>query len=129
VEATARQPLGIERTDFISVPTRDMERAKRFYGETLGLPPARGNEKFPQFETGNVTILLLDPDSIGTTFAPNRSGFALRVPDVAAARERLEGEGVEFFGEVVDTGVCHMAFFADPDGNGIVLHNRYAPLS
>jgi catechol 2,3-dioxygenase-like lactoylglutathione lyase family enzyme len=118
----------VERTDFISLPTQDMERAKRFYGETLGLPRnERASDKFPEFETGNVTLLLLDPKTIGTTFSPNRSGFALRVPDVAAAREHLEAKGVEFFGDVVDSGVCHMAFFADPDGNGIVLHNRYAP--
>ena len=120
--------LGVERTDFISLHTKDLERAKRFYGETLGLRPnPLANDEFPEFETGNVTLLLLDPESIGVEFSPNRSGFALRVPDVAAAREHLESEGVEFFGDVVDSGVCHMAFLADPDGNGIVLHNRYAP--
>ena len=122
--------LGIERTDFISVPTRDMERAKRFYGETLGLPPnPHATDRFPEYETGNVNILLVDPSTIGTEFSPNRTGFALRVPDVAAARERLEAEGVEFFGGIVDSGVSHMAFLADPDGNGIVLHHRYAPPS
>jgi len=121
-------PIEIERTDFISLPTKDMERAKQFYGETLGLEPnPRASERFPEFETGNVTILLLDPETIGVEFSPNQNGFALRVPDVAVAREQLEGEGVEFFGDIVDSGVCHMAFFADPDGNGIVLHNRYAP--
>jgi catechol 2,3-dioxygenase-like lactoylglutathione lyase family enzyme len=120
--------LEVERTDFISLPTQDMDRAKRFYGETLGLQPnPRASERFPEFETGNVTILLLDPQTIGVEFSPNQNGFALRVPDVAAAREHLEAQGVEFFGDIVDSGVCHMAFFADPDGNGIVLHHRYAP--
>jgi catechol 2,3-dioxygenase-like lactoylglutathione lyase family enzyme len=105
-----------------------MERAKRFYGEILGLPPnPRAKDEFPEFELSNVTLLLVDPDTIGTEFSPNRSGFALRVPDVAAARENLEAKGVEFFGDVIDTGVCHMAFLADPDGNSIILHNRYAP--
>jgi predicted enzyme related to lactoylglutathione lyase len=119
--------IGVERIDFISLPTTDLERAKRFYGQTLGLSAnPRASEQFPEFEAGNVTILLLDPASIGVGFSPNQNGFALRVPDVAVARERLEAEGVAFFGDVVDTGVCHMAFCADPDGNGIVLHRRYA---
>ena len=121
--------IAVERTDFISLPTQDMARAERFYGETLGLRRARGNAQFVEFETANVTILLLDPDAIGVGFEPNRNGFALRVPDVRVARAQLEAEGVEFFGDVVDTGVCHMAFFADPDGNALVLHRRYAPQS
>ena len=120
--------IGVERTDFVSLHTQDLSRARRFYGETLGLREnPNANPKFPEFETGNVTLLLHDPATIGVEFSPNRSGFALRVPDVAAARARLEEAGVHFFGEVVDTGVCQMAFFADPDGNGIVLHRRYAP--
>jgi catechol 2,3-dioxygenase-like lactoylglutathione lyase family enzyme len=119
--------LGVERTDFLSVPTQDLARAERFYGETLGLPRAKGDSRFAEFETGNVTLLLYDPTAIGTEFAPSRNGFALRVPDVADARARLEAEGVEFFGGIVDSGVCHMAFCADPDGNSIILHRRYAP--
>jgi predicted enzyme related to lactoylglutathione lyase len=105
-----------------------MERAKRFYGETLGLRPnPRANATFPEFETGNVTIVLVDPESIGIEFSPNRNGFALRVPDVESARAKLEATGVEFAAETYDSGVCHMAFFADPDGNALVLHKRYAP--
>jgi predicted enzyme related to lactoylglutathione lyase len=49
------------------------------------------------------------------------------VDDVAAARAALEQRGVEFSGDILDTGVCHMAFFADPDGNALMLHHRYAP--
>jgi catechol 2,3-dioxygenase-like lactoylglutathione lyase family enzyme len=115
----------IEGTDFISLPTRDFERAERFYGETLGLPRTDDTD-FVAFETGNVRVLLVDPDAIGVEFAPNQNGFALRVADVAEARGELESRGVRFFGEIVDTGVREMAFFADPDGNGIVLHRRHA---
>jgi len=114
----------IQGTDFISLPTQDLQRAEQFYGETLGLPRAGEDIDFVAFETGNVRILLVDPELIGIAFSPNQNGFALRVDDVAAAREELEEKGVEFFGEVVDTGVRQMAFFADPDGNGIVLHRR-----
>ena len=113
----------IQGADFISVPTRDLTRAEQFYGETLGLPRTEDGD-FVGFDAGNVTVLLVDPDAIGVGFSPNRNGFALRVEDVAEARRELEVKGVEFFGEVVDTGVREMAFFADPDGNGIVLHHR-----
>jgi hypothetical protein len=46
-----------------------------------------------------------------------------------AARTELEAKGVVFAGETLDTGVCHMAFFTDPDGNDLMLHHRYAPYS
>jgi catechol 2,3-dioxygenase-like lactoylglutathione lyase family enzyme len=120
----------VERTDFITVPITDVDRAKQFYGETLGLPEIEHPEQgFPEYQLGeNVSLYLLDLEKIGGKFrAPHDAGFALRVPDVAEARRELEAKGVEFNGDVLDTGVCHMAFFADPDGNQIVLHRRYAP--
>jgi catechol 2,3-dioxygenase-like lactoylglutathione lyase family enzyme len=115
--------IEIERVDFVSVPTRDVARARRFYGEVLGLPSHTPDE----FETPNVTLGLWQPEAEGVDFAPNTAGIGLRVPDVAAARERLAAAGVEFLGETVDTGVCHMGFFYDPDGNVLILHRRYAP--
>jgi catechol 2,3-dioxygenase-like lactoylglutathione lyase family enzyme len=120
--------LIVEHVDFISVPVTDMERAKQFYGETLGLPQT-GDGGFPEFKLGdNGFLYLLQLESIGGAFrAPHDAGFALRVPDVHEARKELEGKGVAFNGDVLDTGVCHMAFFADPDGNQMVLHRRYAP--
>jgi len=51
------------------------------------------------------------------------------VDDVAAARAELQAKGIEFTGDTFDTGVCHMAFFADPDGNPLMLHGRYVPRS
>jgi catechol 2,3-dioxygenase-like lactoylglutathione lyase family enzyme len=119
--------IAVERTDFISVPVQDMERATRFYAETLGIRNASPDDAWPEFETGNVSLYLVDPARIGATFAPHNAHIALRVPDVAEARARLEEAGVEFEGDVLDTGVCHMAFFRDPDGNALMLHHRYAP--
>jgi len=122
--------LIVERTDFISVPVTDMERAKRFYGETLGLPEIEHPEQgFPEYQLGeNISLYLLDMTKVGSTFtAPHTAHLALRVPDVAAARAELEAKGVEFEGEILDTSVCHMAFFRDPDGNQFMLHRRYAP--
>jgi catechol 2,3-dioxygenase-like lactoylglutathione lyase family enzyme len=116
--------IDVERVDFVSVPTRDAARARHFYGETLGLRPAAGAEG--EFETPNVTLGLWEPEADGEPFQPNTAGLALRVADVAAARRELERAGVEFLGETVDTGVCHMAFCKDPDGNVLILHRRYA---
>jgi catechol 2,3-dioxygenase-like lactoylglutathione lyase family enzyme len=120
--------LIVERTDFISVPVTDLERSTRFYRDTLGLEQT-GEGGWPEFQLGeNVSLYLIDPANIGRSFgAPHSSYVALRVPSVEDARAELEGRGVEFEGEILDTGVCHMAFFHDPDGNALMLHRRYAP--
>jgi predicted enzyme related to lactoylglutathione lyase len=119
--------IEIERVDFVSVPTRDPAQARRFYGELLDLHESTAPEDtFPEFETSNVTLGVWQPEAVGMPFVPS-AGVALRVPDVEGARRRLEDAGVEFRGETLDTGVCHMAFCADFDGNGIILHRRYAP--
>ena len=119
--------IQVERTDFMSVPVTDMERARHFYEETLGIRNTSPDAAWPELETGNVSLYLVDPARIGKEFSPHTAHIALRVPDVAAARAKLEAAGVEFEGEILDTGVCHMAFFTDPDGNDLMLHNRYAP--
>ena len=118
----------IERTDFISVPVTDMERATRFYEETLGLPKI-STRGFPEFQLGeNVSVYLLQMENLGSKFtAPHTAHVALRVADVEEARRELEAKGVEFHGETRDSSVCHMAFFTDPDGNALMLHRRYAP--
>ena len=117
----------VEHVDFWAVPVTDMERSKKFYGETLGLPQTE-ERGFPEYKLGdNGFLYLLKLESIGGAFqGPHTAGFAMRVPDVATAKVELEEKGVEFAG-MIDTGVCHMAFFADPDGNQMVLHRHYAP--
>jgi catechol 2,3-dioxygenase-like lactoylglutathione lyase family enzyme len=117
--------LNIERVDFVSVPTRDAGRARAFYSGVLGLPVSESNPD--EFETPNLTLGLWQPEAEGVRFTPNTAGIALRVPDVEAARARLTEHDVEFLGDTVDTGVCLMAFFYDPDGNVLILHRRYAP--
>jgi catechol 2,3-dioxygenase-like lactoylglutathione lyase family enzyme len=112
--------------DFVAIPSRDAERSARFYGETLGL---RRDER-AQFEfwAGDTCLAIWQPERLGMPFAAQKNGhLALHVDDVAAARSELEGRGVSFLGEIFDTGVCHMAFFTDPDGNDLMLHHRYAP--
>lgn len=116
--------------DFVSVPTRDLERAAAFYGETLGLERSvyRPDRNFAEFETGTVTLSVVNPERMGIgDFKANANHLALQVDDVAAARASLEERGVSFMGDIFDTGVCHMAFFQDLDGNALMLHHRYAP--
>jgi catechol 2,3-dioxygenase-like lactoylglutathione lyase family enzyme len=116
----------IRKLDFASIPSQDTERTRSFYVETLGL---RADEK-AQFEVwvGDTCLAIWEPKRLGMEFAPQKNGhLALHVDDVAAARAELEGKGVEFMGDILDTGVCHMAFFTDPDGNDLMLHHRYAP--
>ena len=117
----------VERTDFISVPVTDMERAVAFYRDTLGLDQV-SEQGFPEFQLGeNVSVYLLNMEQVGSSFTgPHTAHIALRVPDVAETRSELESRGVAFEGEILDTGVCHMAFFKDPDGNQLMLHRRYA---
>jgi predicted enzyme related to lactoylglutathione lyase len=119
--------------DFISISTRDLAAAEEFYSAVLGLPrssvyqrgeaPAVGME----FETGNLTLSVIHSDALGIEYRPNNHPIALHVEDVEAARAQLESRGVAFGAETMDTGVCHMAHFKDPDGNTFMLHRRYAP--
>ena len=119
----------ITGVDFFGLPTRDLDTAVAFYGETLGLERSayRPDRHHAEFETGNLTLNIMNAEKMGLPHVANSNPLALHVDDVASARERLEAAGIEFHGDVVDTGVCHMAFFADPDGNALMLHHRYAP--
>jgi predicted enzyme related to lactoylglutathione lyase len=119
----------ITEVDFVGVPTRDLEAAVAFYGETLGLRRSvyKPDRNYAEFETGNVTLSVYNPSQMGMEHHANPNPLALHVDDVERARAQLETRGVEFNGETLDTGVCHMAFFADPDGNAMMLHRRYAP--
>ena len=108
--------MNVERTDFVSVFTQDIQRAKDFYAGTLGLEIESEGDSDMEFRCGQVTLDVFDPSSIGQQFAVSPAGLALRVHDVDAARAELEAKGVESTGETFDTGVCQMAFFCDPDG-------------
>lgn len=118
----------IERTDFIAVPVQDRERAAQFYGEVLGLTKnPNSTESWWEYETGNVTLAFVDQASIGMPFTPLPvASIVLRVADLDEACAKLEAAGVEFMGETIDSGVCKMQPFTDSEGNGLMLHHRYA---
>jgi catechol 2,3-dioxygenase-like lactoylglutathione lyase family enzyme len=125
----ATQTKVISGTDFITVATQDYERAARFYGETLGLEFSKrwGSMPAGEFETGNLTIALMQSDAFGIEFRSNNHPIEFHVDDFEAAKAELESRGVEFKGDPLDSGVCHQAFFNDPDGNALAIHHRYAP--
>lgn len=116
-------------TDFITLGTTDFAAAREFYEQVLGLPlSARwGDMPAGEFETGNLTIAVMQSDAFGLEFKPHSHPVELGVDDVAAARAELESRGVRFEGDILDSGVCHQAFFRDPDGNALAIHHRYAP--
>jgi catechol 2,3-dioxygenase-like lactoylglutathione lyase family enzyme len=112
--------------DFVAIPSQDSQRARGFYVDTLGLRPDEHTES--EVWVGETCLGIWEPARFGMTFAPQKNAhIALHVDDVAATRAQLESKGVEFTGDILDTGVCHMAFFTDPDGNDLMLHHRYAP--
>jgi predicted enzyme related to lactoylglutathione lyase len=126
-------PSLVTGVDFVSVSTRDLEAAMEFYGDVLGLARSKvwqrpGSEPVgAEFETGTVTVALLACDRLGIPFQANKAPLALQVEDVESSRAKLESRGVSFFADTIDSGVCHMAHFEDPDGNVLMLHHRYAP--
>ena len=119
----------VTRVDFVALPTEDLAKAVEFYGQTLGLEHSvyLQERNYAEFETSNLTISVIDAEKMGLEHVPMRSGIALHVEDVASTRATLEERGVSFAQDTFDTGVCHMAVFEDPDGNLLILHNRYAP--
>jgi catechol 2,3-dioxygenase-like lactoylglutathione lyase family enzyme len=116
--------MRVEQVDFVSVPTRDADRAVAWYRDALGLRPSEITDG--EVETPNVTLSFWNPEADGEPFTPNTSGIGLRVADVAAAVDEVRAAGAEVIG-IEDTGVCHMGFVKDPDGNVLILHRRYAP--
>src|SRR5262249_47325604 len=119
--------------DFVCIPTQDLGSAIEFYADVLGLERSKvwgksdDDAMGAEFETGTVTVALVLGERIGIPFAPNSVPIALQVEDVESARAELESRGVEFSGDIIDSGVCFMAMFQDPDGNSLMLHHRYAP--
>jgi predicted enzyme related to lactoylglutathione lyase len=122
-------PTTITGVDFATVFVKDYPAAVEFYSQTLGLEQSADYGKIPggEVETGSLTLQLLDAAAIGREFVPNTHPIAFHVEDVEATRAELESKGVEFLAETMDSGVCHMVPFADPDGNVLMIHNRYAP--
>jgi catechol 2,3-dioxygenase-like lactoylglutathione lyase family enzyme len=116
-------------TDFVCVGTQNFDAAVDFYGNVLGLPESKrwGNMPAAEFETGSLTLAVMQTDAFGIEFHANNVPIALHVEDFEGAKSELQSRGVEFKGDTIDSGVCYQAFFEDPDGNMLGIHHRYAP--
>ena len=115
----------ITKLDYVAIPSQDAERASAFYRDVLGLRP--DSDAPTEVWAGATCLSIWEPAKFGMPFAPQKNAhIAFHVDDVAAARSELEGKGIEFMGDTMDSGVCHMAFFTDPDGNDLMLHSRHA---
>jgi catechol 2,3-dioxygenase-like lactoylglutathione lyase family enzyme len=121
--------MNITKTDFVFLPITSWQKAEDFYSGVLGLECSKryDNDLGGEFETGSLTIQVVDMGKLGREVRPSTGAIALHVDDVEEARSELESKGVEFQGETMDSGVCYQAYFADPDGNALILHHRYAP--
>jgi catechol 2,3-dioxygenase-like lactoylglutathione lyase family enzyme len=116
----------ITNLDYVAIPSQDAERLRTFYVETLGLRPDQ--QTATEFWVADTCFSIWEPAKFGMDFAPQKNAhLALHVDDVEAARAELESRGVVFKGDTLDSGVCHQAFFEDPDGNALAIHHRYAP--
>jgi len=117
--------------DFVSIPATNLRAQMDFYENVLGLEPGitwgQENPMGAEYETSTVTLALIDVARIGIEFGPTTVPIAFQVDDVPAAKDQLEARGVEFMGDLIDSGVCHQAFFRDPEGNALGLHHRYKP--
>jgi catechol 2,3-dioxygenase-like lactoylglutathione lyase family enzyme len=118
----------ITGTDFLIIGSTDIDRSVKFYDEVLGLERGKQWGRMPgyEFETGNLTIAVIQSDAFGMEFKPNPNPVEFRVDDFQAAKSELESRGVEFMGDPIDSGVCCQTFFHDPDGNMLGIHHRYA---
>jgi predicted enzyme related to lactoylglutathione lyase len=121
--------MQIEGVDFVALPAQDLDRAVRFYRDVLGLKASQefAEKGMVEFDAGGMTVSLYDPTKLGQEFQPATAMVALRVADVEAAMQELEGKGVQFPKKSFDSGVCFAAMFQDPEGNTLTLHHRYAP--
>jgi catechol 2,3-dioxygenase-like lactoylglutathione lyase family enzyme len=118
----------ITGTDFLIIGSTDFERSRKFYDEVLGLERGKqwGNMPGQEYETGNLTIAIVEAAAFGMEFKPSPNPLEFRVDDFETAKAELESRGVEFQGDPIDSGVCLQTFFADPDGNMLAIHHRYA---
>ena len=121
--------MKVTGTDFVFLPISDFDRSEAFYSGVLGLECSKRyrNAIGGEFETGNLTIQVVDTAKIGLDIAPSTGAIALHVDDVEEARAELATKGVEFDAETLDSGASFQAYFKDPDGNALILHHRYAP--
>jgi len=119
--------VNVTGTDFVLIPCRTLETTERFYTDVLGLEAGAryGTDFGLEIETGDLTLAFIPAEKLGREFVASSAAIVLRVDDVATAKAELESRGVQFQTDVIDSGTCHQAYFADPDGNALGIHHIY----
>ena len=118
-----------------TVAVKDIEVARRFYGETLGLTEVENEEAMNNialYRSGSSMLLLYVSEHAGTNAATSATWSA--VEDIDSVVEALKAKGVRFehydFPDTKREGDVHVfgdirnAWFRDPDGNILSLVNR-----
>jgi len=116
--------MAVAGIDHCVIAISDWDRSNAFYRDVVGLAPSVYSDG--EVETPNVTLSFWAPEADEEPFDANMAGIGLRVADVSSAVEEFRSAGGEVIG-IEDSGVCHMGFVKDLDGNVLILHRRYAP--
>lgn len=123
-----------ESTVSCILPVKDLDRARRFYEQQLGLPSlgARPDGKFIYRCGGTEIALMPRPEGTQAT----HTALSFRVPDILQAIAALKARGVHFadydlpglktVDHVCVLGAEKAAWFEDPEGNILCLHEDLA---
>jgi predicted enzyme related to lactoylglutathione lyase len=113
--------MKINQIAFVGIPVTDMQRARSFYEDVLGLKadPEMTGEMWTEYPIGSGTLAVA---CLGERWKPSNEGTsaALEVEDLEKAIARLQEREISF--ERVDSPVCRMALIQDPDGNKLIIH-------
>ncbi len=112
-------------TVYATIAVNDLEQAKGFYGQTLGLRQTDENPGGVTYQSGTGKLFIYQSKTAGTSEA---TSAAWDVGDVEAALDELKAKGVVFEhydtipgavmeGEIAIMGTHKAAWFKDPDGN------------
>ncbi len=121
------EKVGIQGVDVSVYLVKDVDRAKKFWQDTMGCEmtmdygPYGGEFTFAD----ETTFGIYKPDDQEWR---RGGGLLFRVGDLPAAVEYYKSRGVKFEddGKIEDTPACYMAFAEDSEGNYFILHKRKA---
>ena len=118
----------IQKIAFTMYPVKDFERARAFYGETLGLTMGSHspNGTWTEYDLPGGGCLALFATKDIEPSASAGGSVAFEVEDLDALSDRLRGQGVVFRAEGIESPVCRMSIILDSEGNSIILHQLHA---
>ena len=125
--------MRVEGTDYAVVFVTDYPRAVEFYGGTLGLERSQDYGKIPggEFETGNLTLQVLDAAAVGKFLerkGPGLHHVAYAVDDIDSTLENLKAAGIELIDSEPRVGIRDSRVaFLHPRSTGGVLTEIVEP--